>query len=121
MGKGARGRMRKYRGGDLRPGALRRGNTRWNFSSPSCAPPCPDTTINHEGEQGASKWLVASFVFWCCFSNLLSLLFLDAVFHELLQETGAKSVVWTALYEPWIMERDDKLKSKLESRGIKVN
>jgi len=44
----------------------------------------------------------------------------EAVFHDLLRETGAKTVVWTALYEPWIMERDQMLKSKLESRGIKV-
>ena len=29
-------------------------------------------------------------------------------------------MVWTALYEPWIADRDSNLKSKLESRGIKV-
>ena len=29
-------------------------------------------------------------------------------------------MVWTALYEPWIADRDRNLKSKLESRGIKV-
>ena len=46
--------------------------------------------------------------------------FVEAVFNDLLRETGAKTVVWTALYEPWIMERDQMLKSKLESRGIKV-
>ena len=47
-------------------------------------------------------------------------MFTDSVFVDLLRETGAKTVVWTALYEPWIAERDQKLKSKLESRGIKV-
>ena len=44
----------------------------------------------------------------------------DSVFIDLLRETGAKTVVWTALYEPWIADRDRNLKSKLESRGIKV-
>ena len=44
----------------------------------------------------------------------------DSVFIDLLRETGAKTVVWTALYEPWIADRDSNLKSKLESRGIKV-
>ena len=44
----------------------------------------------------------------------------DSVFIDLLRETGAKTVVWTALYEPWIADRDLNLKSKLESRGIKV-
>ena len=44
----------------------------------------------------------------------------DSVFIDLLRETGAKTVVWTALYEPWIADRDHNLKSKLESRGIKV-
>ena len=43
-----------------------------------------------------------------------------SVFIDLLRETGAKTVVWTALYEPWIADRDSNLKSKLESRGIKV-
>merc|ERR1712241_35829 len=46
---------------------------------------------------------------------------IDTVVHDLLRETGARTVVWTALYEPWIMKRDQKLKSKLESRGIKVH
>ena len=45
---------------------------------------------------------------------------IDSVFIDLLRETGAKTVVWTALYEPWIVDRDLNLKSKLESRGIKV-
>jgi len=46
---------------------------------------------------------------------------IDTVVYDLLRETGARTVVWTALYEPWIMKRDQMLKSKLESRGIKVH
>ena len=61
--------------GGLHHGELRRGNTRWKFSSQSRTPPRPHTTINQEGEQGASKCLVASFLFWCYFSNLLCLSF----------------------------------------------
>ena len=51
---------------------------------------------------------------------IIMFLLTDSVFVDLLRKTGAKTVVWTALYEPWIAERDQKLKSKLESRGIKV-
>ena len=39
---------------------------------------------------------------------------------ELIRETGAKTVVWTALYEPWIKERDDKIQYRLNGMGIEV-
>ena len=49
----------------LHPGVLRKGNTRWKCPYPSRASPRPNRTINQEGEQGASKCFVASFLFWC--------------------------------------------------------
>lgn len=36
----------------------------------------------------------------------------------LMDETGAASVVATALYEPWLKERDDALWETLEKRGV---
>ena len=39
---------------------------------------------------------------------------------DLAQETGAKTVVWTALYEPWVAARDHEVEAKLNGRGIKV-
>ena len=55
----------KYMVGGLHPGVLRNKNTRWKCSYPSRASPRPNITINQEGEQGASKCFVASFLFWC--------------------------------------------------------
>ena len=43
------------------------------------------------------------------------------ILFDLLQETGAKTVVWTDLYEPWILDRDEIIESKLQSRGIQVH
>ncbi|KAI2653361.1 Deoxyribodipyrimidine photo-lyase [Labeo rohita] len=40
------------------------------------------------------------------------------VLQELIAETGAASVVATALYEPWLKERDDSVWEKLEKQGI---
>ena len=37
------------------------------------------------------------------------------------KENGASDVVWTALYEPHLMERDRELASQLERRGVRVN
>jgi len=37
------------------------------------------------------------------------------------KETGARSVVWTALYEPTLKERDDRLEKELEKRNITVH
>ena len=39
---------------------------------------------------------------------------------DLIQETGAKTVVWTALYEPWLEARDREVEAKLKGRGVKV-
>ena len=39
---------------------------------------------------------------------------------DLAQETGAKTVVWTALYEPLVAARDHEVEAKLKGRGIKV-
>ena len=30
-------------------------------------------------------------------------------------------IVWTALYEPWIMERDEKISYRLNGLGVKVD
>jgi len=43
------------------------------------------------------------------------------IINELLQETGAKTVVWTALYEPWLESRDQEIRTKLEKRGVEVH
>ena len=40
---------------------------------------------------------------------------------DLVKESGAKTVIWTALYEPWILDRDAIIQSKLKSRGIQVH
>jgi len=40
---------------------------------------------------------------------------------NVVKETGAKTVVWTALYEPWILERDAKIKYKLNGMGVTVD
>lgn len=39
----------------------------------------------------------------------------------LIAETGAGSVVATALYEPWLKERDDNVWETLEKQGIKCH
>ena len=39
---------------------------------------------------------------------------------KLVQETGAKDVVWTALYEPALKERDDRIENSLKKMGVKV-
>lgn len=39
----------------------------------------------------------------------------------LITETGAASVVATALYEPWLKERDDSMWEKLEKQGVKCH
>ena len=33
------------------------------------------------------------------------------------RETGAKTVIWTALYEPYLVDRDRKIKKELEKLG----
>ena len=43
------------------------------------------------------------------------------ILFDLLQESGAKTVIWTTLYEPWILDRDEIIQSKLKSRGIQVH
>ena len=40
---------------------------------------------------------------------------------SLVRETGAKTVVWTALYEPWILERDAKIRYRLNGIGVNVH
>lgn len=37
---------------------------------------------------------------------------------ELVKETGAKTVLANALYEPWLKERDDVLVSALQKDGV---
>lgn len=37
---------------------------------------------------------------------------------ELLKETGARTVLANALYEPWLKERDDAVLSALEKDGV---
>uniref|UniRef100_A0A8C6SNQ7 Si:ch1073-390k14.1 n=1 Tax=Neogobius melanostomus TaxID=47308 RepID=A0A8C6SNQ7_9GOBI len=39
---------------------------------------------------------------------------------QLLQETGARTVVANALYEPWLKERDDEILSALSKDGVDV-
>ena len=39
----------------------------------------------------------------------------------LARETGAKDVVWTALYEPDLKERDEKIERALQRIGVKVH
>ena len=38
----------------------------------------------------------------------------EQILLDLIQETGAKTVVWTALYEPWILKRDQNIESTLK-------
>ena len=40
---------------------------------------------------------------------------------SLVKETGSTNVVWTALYEPWILERDNKIQYRLNGLGVKVH
>ena len=40
---------------------------------------------------------------------------------NVIKETGAKTIIWTALYEPWILERDAKIKYKLNGMGVTVD
>ena len=42
----------------------------------------------------------------------------EMVLRELIQETGAKSVVWSRLYDPQATERDSAIKSALKAGGI---
>ena len=45
----------------------------------------------------------------------------EQILLDLIQETGAKTVVWTALYEPWILKRDQNIESTLKAKGIEVH
>ena len=40
---------------------------------------------------------------------------------NLIKETRAKTIVWTALYEPWIVERDERIRYRLNGLGVKVH
>ena len=40
---------------------------------------------------------------------------------KLIKETGAKSVVWTALYEPYLVKRDNDIRMALESERVTVH
>ena len=42
----------------------------------------------------------------------------EMVLRKLIQETGAKSVVWSRLYDPQATERDSAIKSVLKAEGI---
>ncbi|MFB0931808.1 MAG: deoxyribodipyrimidine photo-lyase [Ascidiaceihabitans sp.] len=42
----------------------------------------------------------------------------EMVLRKLIQETGAKSVVWSRLYDPQATERDSAIKSALKTEGI---
>ena len=42
----------------------------------------------------------------------------EMVLRKLIQETGAKSVVWSRLYDPQATERDSAIKSALKAEGI---
>ena len=37
------------------------------------------------------------------------------------RETGAKTVIWTALYEPYLVDRDKKIKKEFEKIGVQVH
>merc|ERR1719394_2338660 len=37
------------------------------------------------------------------------------------REIGAKTVIWTALYEPYLVDRDKKIKKELEKIGVQVH
>lgn len=64
-----------------------------------------------------------------CFSSSLErigshLVFLKAngsslcTLKELVRETGARTVLANALYEPWLKERDDDVESALQKDGV---
>ncbi|WP_100641429.1 cryptochrome/photolyase family protein [Alteromonas facilis] len=40
---------------------------------------------------------------------------------SLIQETGAKAVVWNRCYQPWQRSRDETIKSEIKSTGIEVH
>ena len=42
------------------------------------------------------------------------------VIEELVAATGAETVYWNRLYEPWAMRRDSEIKAQLRSRGLTV-
>jgi deoxyribodipyrimidine photo-lyase len=44
----------------------------------------------------------------------------DDVLTQVVEETGARAVLWNRLYEPWATARDTKLKDALKSRGVAV-
>ncbi|WP_309605025.1 deoxyribodipyrimidine photo-lyase [Phenylobacterium sp.] len=42
----------------------------------------------------------------------------EAVVAALIEETGARAVVWNRVYEPWAMRRDSRLKAALKTKGV---